>query len=282
MSESILEVKDLEFQYPDGTKALDQVSLRIERGKTLAVLGGNGAGKSTLFLHMNGILKPNKGELIYEGKKVGYHKKELKELRQRVGILFQDPDHQIFSASVYEDVSFGVVNLGLQIQEIRIRVDTALEQLNITHLKDKAVHSLSYGQKKKVALAGILAMRPSVLILDEPTAGLDPKGITDMMHAIKGIQEELNIAVVLSTHDIDIVPIYCDEVCIMDQGKLIKQGTPKEVFENPKQMRGANLRLPRITHLFELLSKYDHMKFDGIATTISEARRQLKTYKYKE
>ena len=278
MKNIVLETKNLGFNYPDGTKALDNVSVQIERGKTTAILGGNGAGKSTLFLHLNGILKPSTGEVIYKGETVTYGKKTLNKIRQSIGIVFQDPDHQLFSASVYEDISFGAINLGLPEKEVRARVEKAMAQTGITELSQKPTHSLSYGQKKRVAMAGVIVMQPQILILDEPTAGLDPQGTSEMMRLIRSLQAESDLAVILSTHDIDLVPLYCDTVYVLNRGCVVEEGTPDEIFSNPESLRKVNLRLTRIGHLMEILKEKDDFQVEGIPATITKARAALKDY----
>lgn len=279
MMEHILEVRDLYYTYSDGTQALKGLTLGIKQGKTTAVLGGNGAGKSTLFLSLNGIYKPTAGEVLFKGLPLDYSRRGLKDLRKSVGIVFQDPDSQLFSASVYQDISFGAVNLKLTKEEVRRRVNMAMEQTGITHLKDKPTHCLSFGQKKRVAIAGVLAMEPEVLVLDEPTAGLDPMGISEIMKLLRKLQAQLGLSVVIATHDIDIIPLYCDYTYVMDQGKIVLEGNPKEVFSQPDDIRNVNLRLPRIGHLMEILKDKDGFVFNDTANTISEARRVLKAWK---
>lgn len=279
MNDNILETQDLQYTYADGTFALKGVSLGIKRGQVTAILGGNGAGKSTMFLNFNGILKPSSGRILFNGKQLDYSHKGLKELRRSVGIVFQDPDNQLFSASVYQDVSFGAVNMKLSEEEVRRRVDIAMKRTGITHLKDKPTHCLSFGQKKRVAIAGVLVMEPEVLILDEPTAGLDPMGVSEIMKLLKETQKELGISVVISTHDIDIVPLYCDYAYVMDEGKIILGGTPKEVFSEKDAIRSVHLRLPRIGHLMEILKDKDDFEFNETAVTISEARKVLNDWK---
>ena len=277
--EKIMQLRDLHYTYSDGTEALKGLNMDINKGEISAILGGNGAGKSTLFHHLNGILKPASGQVLLKGEPVDYSRKGLLKLRQSVGIVFQDPDTQLFSASVYQDVSFGAVNLKLPEQEIRRRVDNALERTGIAHLKDKPTHSLSFGQKKRVSIAGILVMEPEVLILDEPTAGLDPSGVSEIMKLVKETQKELGISVVISTHDIDIVPLYCDNVFLINKGKIILQGTPKEVFAQKDIIRSVKLRLPRIAHLFEILKEKDNFNTDEIPITISEARKLFEMWR---
>jgi cobalt/nickel transport system ATP-binding protein len=272
----IIQTKDLRYVYGDGTEALKGVSVNIERGKITALLGGNGAGKSTLFLHLNGINRPLSGHVLYNGEPVDYSRKTLRTLKQNVGLVFQDPDSQLFSASVYQDVSFGPMNMGLPKEEVIRRVDEAICLVGIENLRDRPTHALSYGQKKRVAIAGIIAMRPSVIVLDEPTAGLDPRSMTDLMKLLLHLKNELNLSVVIATHDIDIVPLYCDYVYAMEDGNVVVEGTPEEVFEQRSELRRINLRLPRIGHLMEILREKDHLGFDHIPVTLSDARRLIK------
>lgn len=279
MRDSILEVLDLHYKYADGTPALKGVNLGIKRGQTTAILGGNGAGKTTLFLTFNGILKPSSGRVLFKEKPLDYSPKGLRALRKSVGIVFQDPDSQLFSSSVYQDISFGVMNLKLPIEEVRRRVDAAMIRTGISHLKDKPTHCLSFGQKKRVAIAGVLAMEPEVLVLDEPTAGLDPSGVSEIMKLLLETQRELGISIVIATHDIDIVPLYCDCAYVMNEGKIILEGTPKDIFSKKEAIRSVHLRLPRIGHLMEILKDKDHFAFRETAVTISEARKVLKDWK---
>ncbi|RJE47392.1 MULTISPECIES: ATP-binding cassette domain-containing protein [unclassified Dehalobacter] len=278
-AKNILEVRNLHYIYSDGTQALKALSLGIKQGKTTAVLGSNGAGKSTLLLSFNGINKPSGGEVLFKGLPLDYSVKGLKQLRKSVGIVFQDPDKQLFSASVYQDISFGAMNLKLPEEEVRRRVDLAMKRTGISHLKDKPTHSLSFGQKKRAAIAGVLVMEPEVLILDEPTAGLDPLGVSELMKLLRKLQIELNLSVVISTHDIDIVPLYCDYAYVIDDGRLVMEGTPQEVFSHPEEIRRINLRLPRIGHLMEILHDKDGFEFAQPANTISEARKALINWK---
>ena len=278
MSKNIMEARDLHYTYGDGTHALKGLSIEIQRGKTTAVLGGNGAGKSTLFLSLNGTLKPASGQVLFKGLPVGYSKNELNRLRKAVGIVFQDSDSQLFSSSVFQDISFGPMNMKLPEEEVRRRVNAAIEKTGILHLKDKPTHYLSFGQKKRAAIAGVLAMQPEVLILDEPTAGLDPMGAAEIMQLLNKVKEELDATVVFATHDVDIVSIYCDYAYVLDQGRVVLKGTPKEIFSTPELLRKVHLRLPRIAHLMEILQKNDGFDFEERASTISEARKELKKW----
>lgn len=271
-----IEVRDLCFSYEDGEKALNNISMAFKKGKTTALLGGNGAGKSTLFLNINGVLKPKSGKVFVEGKQVKYNKKDLLEIRKKIGIVFQDPENQLFSASVKKDISFGVMNQGLSSEEIKKRLEFVIEKTRITSIVDKPTHSLSYGQKKRVAIAGVLVMNPSVIILDEPTAGLDPSGVSDILSLMNEIKETMGITIIISTHDIDLVPLYCDEVYVLDKGSIVFEGTPEELFLRPELLREHSLRLPRIAHLMSILHNKDNIKVNKNAATISQARKSIK------
>ena len=273
--ESILEVRHLTFGYDDETYALENLNMSFESGKTTAILGANGAGKSTLFLHLNGILQPEKGEVLLHGEKIRYDKISLRKLREKVGIVFQNPDDQLFSASVYQDISFGAVNMGLSFEKVHRRVSDVMEQMAITALQDKPTHSLSFGQKKRVSIAGILVMQPEIIILDEPTAGLDPAGISELMRLLKQVCQQWHTTIILSTHDIDMVPLCADYIYVMDHGKIAAEGTPKEIFAQPAMLRERHLRLPWISRLLEVLKNDDGFEVDFSEATIPGARREL-------
>ncbi len=270
-----IEVKDLTYAYPDGTPALQGVSFGAEQGEVIGILGSNGAGKSTLFLNLNGVLTPQGGQVLLDGEPVSYARRNLPELRRRVGLVFQDPDDQLFSADVYRDISFGAVNLGLPETEVRRRVEDAMTRTGVSALRDKPTHALSYGQKKRVAIAGVLVMEPSVMILDEPTAGLDPQGVSDIMTLLRDIRKSLGVTIILATHDMDIVPLYCDRVYLLSGGRMVTHGTPEEVFRRPELLRENHLRLPRIAHLMEILRDRDGVDVNRGAATISAARQEI-------
>lgn len=271
----ILETEDLTYSYDTEKDAISHLNLQIEAGKTTVILGANGAGKSTLFLHLNGILQPDHGVVRFRGEPISYRKAGLQALRSKVGIVFQNPDDQLFSASVYQDISFGAVNLGLPEAEVRQRVEQIMEQIGISDLRDRPTHALSFGQKKRVAFAGIMVMQPDVIILDEPTAGLDPVGVSELMHLLWRVCREQHTTILLSTHDIDVVPVYADEIYLMDGGTMQAHGTPKEIFAQPELLRAHRLRLPRLSHLLEILQKEDGLPIDFSEATISGARKEL-------
>lgn len=252
MKEYILETQNLSYEYQDGTKALKNINVKIEKGKKVSFLGVNGSGKSTLFLNFNGILKPNEGKIIYKGNEVKYNKKSLLELRKSIGIVFQDPEKQLFSASVYQEVSFGAMNLKLEENEIRNRVDNALKNTGMYEYKDKAVHFLSYGQKKRVSIADIIVMNPEIIVFDEPTSSLDP------IHAkqIVKIFDELNekgITVILSTHDVNLAYSWSDYIVVMKEGEIVKVGTPYEIFSDDELIECCYLEKPLVLEVFSEL-----------------------------
>ncbi len=271
----IIETKEITYEYPDGTKALEKVNFEAEEGKIVALLGPNGAGKSTLFLHFNGILRPSSGLVVIDGENVNYDKKDLMRIRQKVGIVFQNPDDQLFAPTVLEDVAFGPMNIGLPEEEVESRVKEALFRVGMEGFEKKPPHHLSGGQKKRVAIAGILAMKPKIMVLDEPTSGLDPKGASQILRLLYQLNTE-GMTIVISTHDVDLVPLYASKVYIISQGKIIKEGTAPEVFDDVKTIRGANLRLPRIAHLMEILEKEDKLPFKKpYPLTIGGARKRI-------
>lgn len=271
----IIETKEITYEYPDGTKALEKVNFEAEEGKIVALLGPNGAGKSTLFLHFNGILRPSSGLVVIDGENVNYDKKDLMRIRQKVGIVFQNPDDQLFAPTVLEDVAFGPMNIGLPEEEVESRVKEALFRVGMEGFEKKPPHHLSGGQKKRVAIAGILAMKPKIMVLDEPTSGLDPKGASQILRLLYQLNTE-GMTIVISTHDVDLVPLYASKVYIISQGKIIKEGTAPEVFDDVKTIRGANLRLPRIAHLMEILEKEDKLPFEKpYPLTIGGARKRI-------
>lgn len=281
MSNPILSINDITYDYADGTAALKGISLNIEKGKTTAVLGGNGAGKSTMLLCMNGILKPKSGSLFIGGQPYSYSPSALVDLRRRVGFVFQDSDNQLFSASVFQDVSFGPMNMRLPAAEVRERVLWALDVTGTTVLKDRPTHTLSFGQKKRVAIAGVLAMQPEIMIFDEPTAGLDPSGVSEIMSLLRKTQDQLGVTIVLATHDIDMVPLFCDRACVISKGTVVLNGNPQEIFAEREILRGVGLRLPRIGHLLDILQHEDDFQLGQPAYTISEARKSLVNWRDK-
>ena len=270
----MLEVKNLKYSYNSDYQALKGVSLKIEKGEMVALLGKNGAGKSTLFLHLNGIYEPDEGQVFIDGEELKYDKKSLLKFRQKVGIVFQNPDDQIFAPTVEEDVAFGPLNLGLSMEEVQDRVEEALDRVGMSGFEKTAPHHLSGGQKKRVAIAGILAMKPEVMVLDEPTAGLDPQGVVDLSILLNELNDE-GITIVISTHEVDLVPNYAKRVFVMVDGLLIAEGTPKEIFAKPEILEQANLKVPIVTDLFQQLESEGFDMGGDYPLTIDEAREKF-------
>lgn len=250
MKEYIIETKEIDFQYPDGTYALRKLSISLEKGKKIAIVGSNGAGKTTLFLTLNGVYKPNAGKVYFHQKEINYRKKEILSLRKSMGIVFQDPNTQVFSANVFQEVSFGPMNLGFSEEEVRRRVNDALEKTEIKNLKEKPTHFLSGGQKKRVAIADILAMDPEIIFLDEPTAFVDPKTSKDLMSFFNQLNDE-GKTIVLSTHDMDKVYPWADYVYVMQAGTVIGEGEPQDIFRNEALLKSADLDKPWIIEAYE-------------------------------
>lgn len=269
----ILEARALTFAYPGRENVLRGIDFTVKKGEFLALLGANGCGKTTLFQHFNGLLKPSAGTVLLRGKSLNEWGNE--EIFRRVGLVFQDPNDQLFAATVYDDVSYGPTNLRLSPVEITRRVQKALENVGMWEYRKRSLHELSYGQKKRVAIAGILAMQPEIMILDEPTAGLDPRTAAALMKLLKSLQKEQGLTIILATHEVDIVPIFCDRVYVMQNGAIIREGTPSEVFADPERIRQAFLRLPRVAHLIELLKRDGVLNIDNLPLTIGEAKHCL-------
>ncbi len=237
------ELNQLSYDYVDGTHALTDITLQIPKGKKIALLGHNGAGKSTLFQLLNGILKPTTGNIAFCGKELQYSRKALKELRQQVGIVFQDADNQLFSGTVKQDIAFGPLNLGWTTEKIEEKIAWAVAQTEVEALLDKPIHFLSVGQKKRVAMAGVLAMEPSVLLLDEPTAGLDNYYAAQVLQYLAKL-ENGDRTILMATHDIPLAYEWADQIIVMEGGKIIYNGDPVEMFYQEELIQRAHLERP--------------------------------------
>lgn len=253
-SEPILEAREVSFSYTDHTPALVNINLSIPKRKRIAFLGPNGAGKTTLFLHFNGILKPRRGKIRFNGQDVQYGHAFLLKLRKNIGIVFQDPETQLFSASVWQEISFGPVNLGLPKEKVWERVSDAMKATGIENLKDKPTHFLSYGQKKRVAIADILAMQPQVLICDEPTAWLDTKYAAQIIELFGEINRT-GVTIIFSTHDVDLAYSWADYIFLMKNGMVIGEGVPEHVFSNHQLLAEAELERPWLIDVYEELKR---------------------------
>ncbi len=268
-----LQIRNIRYRYHDGTYALCGVCLDIQKGEFLAVLGPNGSGKTTLLKHLNGLLKPMEGEILLEQKALAQY--SSREIFQKVGIVFQDPNDQLFAPSVWEDVAFGPMNLGLSKNEITHRVEEALSLVGMLQHTNKAVDALSFGQKKRVCIAGVLAMKPEMLVLDEPTCGLDPAGVTSIMTLLKELNDKYGITIVMATNAVDLAPIYMDRLAIMYQGSILTVGAPVDVFSNTDEIKHACLELPQIAQLMQILRDEDNLPMGNLPLTVGEARKFL-------
>lgn len=269
----IISLDHINFAYPDGTNALMDINFHIGAGERVAVMGTNGAGKSTLFQLFNGLLVPTSGDITI--KDLPVKKSNYKAVRRIVGMVFQDPDDQLFSATVKQEISYGLFNLGTPNDSIEKAVSEALQLVGLEGYENRNPSYLSGGEKKRVALASVLVMNPEVLVLDEPTASLDPRGVSQLLALLNKINRELNITLVFSTHDVDVVPLLADRIYLMNGGKIVFSGTTTEVFSQIDIIRQNNLRLPRVAHLAELLMKERKLSIDSLPLTIGQAKKMI-------
>jgi cobalt/nickel transport system ATP-binding protein len=261
------------FCYPDGTKAMSAIALDIEKGEFTGILGSNGSGKTTLLKIMDGLIKDARGSVHLDGSDI--RKLSPKEIYRKVGLVFQNPDEQLFAPTVSEDVSFGPLNMGFSEKETAQKVEEALGDVDMKEFGRKSIHNLSFGQKKRICIAGLLAMGHEILLLDEPTAGLDPMGECKMMNLLKRLNRDKGVTIVMATHSVDLVPLFLDRLYILSRGRIIRGGVPEEVFTAPEEMSEVKLRLPQIAELMYRLRHEDKVPFEKMPLTIGEARREI-------
>ena len=278
MTDIHLETKNLSFTYHDGTQALRNVNIQIKKGEKIAIMGPNGAGKSTLFSHFNGLSEPTSGHVEVDGEKLIFERDELLKVRQKVGIVFQDPNDQLFAPTVKEDVAFGPMNMGLDYDEVERRIKESLEMVGMSGFEDKTPHHLSGGQQKRVAIAGIVAMRPDIMILDEPTAGLDPEGVDKVLDILNNLNKE-GMSIVISSHDIEMVNEFADKIFVLYDGEIIASGDKHQIFSDKELLKKDHLKAPVTTEILYQLKEngidVDTEKI-GIKETVEEI---LKAYK---
>ena len=261
------------FQYPDETRALSDISLEIRKGEFTGILGSNGSGKTTLLKVMDGLMKEYQGLVLLDGKDL--RTLAPRDIYKKVGLIFQNPDDQLFAPAVFEDVAFGPLNMGLGQDEVARRVNGALTAVEMDGFAKKSIHHLSFGQKKRICIAGLLAMGHEILLLDEPTAGLDPMGEYKMMNLLTKLNREQGVTVVMATHSVDLVPLFLDRLYILSKGRIVRSGPPAEVFTAPEEMAQVKLRLPHIAELIYRLKNEDGVPFERIPLTVGEARREI-------
>lgn len=272
-------VDNISYIYEKGTgferQALKNVSCAIEDGEFIGLIGHTGSGKSTFIQHFNGLVKPTEGHIYYNGRDIYEQGFNMKELRSRVGLVFQYPEHQLFETEIFKDVCFGPKNLGLSQKEVEIR---AFESLRLVGIDDNMFYQspfdLSGGQKRRVAIAGVLAMKPDVLILDEPTAGLDPKGRDDILNCLKYLREETGMTIILVSHSMDDVANYVSRIMVMNDGVLTYDDTPRNVFRHYKELEEIGLAAPQVTYLMNDL-KQAGFDVNTDAITIDEAKESI-------
>ena len=278
-----IQVKNLTHIYekgmPNESIALNDVSFEVEDGTFLGVIGHTGSGKSTLLQHLNGLLKPTEGSIVIGGVDITSPEVSMVEIRKRIGLVFQYPEYQLFEETVAKDVAFGPKNLGLGQEEVEERVKEAIELVGLDYdaIKDRSPFELSGGQKRRVAIAGVLAMRPEVLILDEPTAGLDPKAHKDVLKMIETVHQRSKNIIVLVSHNMSDIARMSDKVLVMDSSRLIMMGTPKEVFARKKELSEVGLDLPPITQLTEALRERG-MALGETILSVDDAAEQIAEY----
>ena len=275
-------IKNLTHIYNEGMPfektALNDINIEINTGEFVGIIGHTGSGKSTLIQMFNGLLKPSRGEVIVNGQNIHDDKVNKREVRQKVGLVFQYPEYQLFEMTIKEDVAFGPKNLGLSEDEVNERVKYALEAVGLDEsYYEKSPFELSGGQKRRVAIAGVLAMKPETLILDEPTAGLDPKGRNELFEQLQKMHKELGLTIVLISHSMEDVARYAEKLFVLYKGKIAYQGTPREVFAHGKKLEEIGLAMPQIRYVMEAL-KDKGMPIDEDVLTVEEAAKQLIAY----
>ena len=276
----ILEIQNLSHVYSADTPferaALRDVSLSIQRGEFVGLIGHTGSGKSTLIQHFNGLLKPTSGRVLFDGEDIWKDVKFTREIRFKVGLVFQYPEHQLFEETVYQDISFGPKNMGLSEEEIRARVERAAQFVGITDAElQKSPFDLSGGQKRRAAIAGVIAMEPDVLILDEPTAGLDPRGRESILQNIRDYQAAQHAAVVMVSHSMEEIASNVDRLLVMNHGQNVMNGTPAEVFAHAEELVEMGLAIPKMTQMF-LALKRRGVPVDTSVFSVEQARQALR------
>ena len=273
MADNILSLHNVSYRYPSGVLALNTINVAFPKGKRIALLGSNGAGKSTLMFLLNGILRPTEGFLAFKDKKISYKKKPLRMLRSKVGFLFQDSDNQLLAPTVYEEISFGLNNLGKDKEWVRKKVEEVIDAFCLHELTERSPHELSSGQKKRVCLASILAMEPELLVCDEPTSNLDPWHAKLTMNYLNNLNDE-GKTILIATHDVNMAYEWAEYIIILKQGEINCFGNPKDVFSDRQLVEGARLNLPFIVETYLALSS--DILHDDLPDNITELMKLLK------
>jgi cobalt/nickel transport system ATP-binding protein len=271
--EYAIQADGVSYTYPDGIEALVDLSFHAAPGEFVAVMGSNGAGKTTLMKVLLRLLQPQKGEVRLGTRNIAALRPA--ELYRHVGMVFQNPADQLFAASVEEDVAFGPRNLGLPEAEVAERVDEALAAADALALRHRPIHHLSFGEQKRVCLAGVLAMRPAILVLDEPIAGLDPVSESHMIELLLRLNRQQKITMILSTHSVDLLPVLAHRICVLSKGRVQQEGPPDKILSDPAAIARAGLRLPLVSQLFHELGDQDGLVTEPLPLSIEQARRRI-------
>ncbi|MEA3488664.1 MAG: ABC transporter ATP-binding protein [Euryarchaeota archaeon] len=250
MEKEAITVKNLSYKYPDGSTALEDVNMEMYEGERIVIVGPNGAGKTTFMLHLNGTLHGTEGQIEIFGKSVDKMKRA--EIVKEVGMVFQDPDDQLFMPTIFDDIAFGPINLGLKEDEVRERVEKAISALGLSGFEDRAPHHLSFGEKKKASLAAVMAMEPRILVLDEPTANLDPSSRTELIAILNALNKREGITMVIATHDVNAIPELADRIYALNR-TIIETGTPRDIFFNGNLLKQNKLDVPDVFKLFDVM-----------------------------
>jgi len=274
-----VKIENLNYIYNEDTafekKALENIDLELPDGQFIGIIGHTGSGKSTLIQHLNGLIKATSGTIFYNGENIYRDGYKMRELRNQVGLVFQYPEHQLFEVDVFSDVCFGPKNQGLSLEEVEARAFEALRQVGLKEkYYKKSPFELSGGQKRRVAIAGILAMHPQVLILDEPTAGLDPRGRDDILNQIAKLHKERKITVILVSHSMEDIAKYVERIIVMNAGTVMYDGVPKDIFGHYKELEEIGLAAPQVTYVVKALEEKG-FDIDTTATTVEEAKAAI-------
>ncbi len=279
----MIEIKDLSYIYnpetPFEKKALDNINLRIDDNEFIGLIGHTGSGKSTFVQHLNGLIMPTSGSVIIDGKDITKDEIPLKQVRQKVGLVFQYPEYQLFEEDIYKDIAFGPKNLGLKEEEVDKRVREAMDLvgLDFETMKDRSPFEISGGQKRRVAIAGVLAMEPKVLVLDEPTAGLDPHGRDEILGQIGRLYKEKDITIILVSHSMEDIAKLASRVIVFDKGQVAMEGPTREIFKRSEELEAVGLGVPQITKFMQILKK-NGRDIDDDILTVEEAKLEMIKY----
>lgn len=282
---SILEIKNVSYKYGVGTPfeiaALDNINFSVEKGELLAIIGHTGSGKSTLIQHFNALLKPSEGKILLNGKDINENRESAHQARFRVGLCFQYPEYQLFESTVYKDIAFGPTNMGLDKTEIDRRVRKAAEFVGLKEsMFEKSPFDLSGGEKRRVAIAGVMAMEPEVLIMDEPAAGLDPRGRRTIFNLIKNYREKTGSTVIIVSHSMEDVAALAERILVLNHGKVALCGSVDEVFTHDEELKNMGLNVPQITRIFSELSRYG-FNLNRSTYTVDDAAKEILNYLHK-